>query len=188
MSMNSLRGLAVALLLAAAPASAQELTNHQIIGSLEKLAASAPEVDVGLLLQEVNANVGQGVATLPAWQSLAELPQFAVDIEFENDSVAIMPQSYRTIGVIADALHHPLLRHYKFLIVGHANATGGAEHNLELSMKRANAVMSALGTTFSIPAAHLAAIGVGQEWPLVATDPKSPANRRVQLINLGVAR
>ena len=177
--------LGAALLMGTGSAVAQQLTDRQIVGSLDQLAGDAPAVDVGLLLQEVNANVGQGVAQLPTWSLLAQLPQFAVDIEFENNSVAIMPESYRTIGLIADALHSPLLRHYKFLIVGHANATGGAEHNLDLSLKRANAIMVALETTFSVPAGHLAAIGVGQELPLDATNPKSAANRRVQLINLG---
>ncbi len=160
-----------------------------MIGSLGQLAQDAPAVDVGVLLQEVNANVGQGVAQLSdmsgclpnshSWPSISR---------FENNSVAIEPQSYRTIGLIADALHHPILRNYKFLIVGHTNATGAPDHNLELSLQRANAILVALSTTFSIPAGQLEAIGVGQEMPLDATNPKAPANRRVQLINLGIRK
>lgn len=169
-------------------AAAQQITDRQLIGSLDQLAGEAPAVDVGLLVQEVNANIGQGVSQLPNWSLLAQLPQFVVDIEFENNSVAIVPESYRTLGVIADALHNPLLRHYKFLIVGHTNATGKPDHNLDLSLQRANAIMVALATTFSVPSSHLAAIGVGQELPLDATNPKDPSNRRVQLINLGIAK
>ena len=107
--------LVPACFLGIASAGAQQITERQLIGSLDQMAASAPAVDVGLLIEEVNANVGRGVAALPNWSLLAQLPQFAVDIEFENDSIAIEPQSYRTIGVIADALHHPLLRHYRVL-------------------------------------------------------------------------
>ncbi|HEY5819175.1 MAG TPA: OmpA family protein [Mesorhizobium sp.] len=180
-------GLTLALLLAAGSAGAQQLSDKQLIASLGQVARTAPVVDVGLLVQEVNANVGKGVAALPNWSRLATLTQLAVEIDFENDSIAIEPASYRTIGLIADALHDPRLRHYKFLVVGHTNATGKAEHNLELSMKRANAIVAALTTTFSVPASHLLAVGVGQEMPLDATNPKAPANRRVQLINLGVA-
>ena len=181
-------GLSLAALLGVGAANAQQLTDRQLIGSLGQLAQDAPAVDVSVLLQEVNANVGKGVAQLPTWRLLAELPQLAVDIEFENNSVAIEPQSYRTIGLIADALHHPILRNYKFLIVGHTNATGAPDHNLELSLQRANAILVALSTTFSIPAGQLEAIGVGQEMPLDATNPKAPANRRVQLINLGIRK
>lgn len=179
--------LTLALVLAAGSAGAQQLSSKQLIASLGQVTQAAPVVDVGVLVQEINANVGKGVATLPTWSQLANLAQLAVEIDFENDSIAIEPKSYRTIGLIADALHDPRLRHYKFLVVGHTNATGKAEHNLELSMKRANAIMVALTTTFSVPANHLIAIGVGQEMPLDATNPKAAENRRVQLINLGVA-
>jgi outer membrane protein OmpA-like peptidoglycan-associated protein len=179
--------LALALLFAAGNAGAQQLSHKQLVASLGQVKHAAPVVDVGLLVQEVNANVGKGVVTLPNWSQLANLAQLAVEIDFENDSIAIAPASYRTIGLIADALHDPRLRHYKFLVVGHTNATGKAEHNLELSMKRADAIMIALTTTFSVPASHLIAIGVGQELPLDATTPKAAANRRVQLINLGLA-
>lgn len=174
--------------LAAAPAQAQQLSDRQIIQTLEQASATAPLVNFGLLVQELTSNVGKGVVDLPNWASLAQLPQLAVEINFENDSDAILPESYHTIGLIADALHNPRLRHLKFLVVGHANATGKAEHNLELSDKRANAIMVALTTTFAVPAGQLLAIGVGQELPLDKSDPKAAVNRRVQLINLGVAK
>lgn len=182
------RALSLALFLGVVPASAQQMSEHQLIGSLQQATAAAPAVDIGVLIQEINANSGKGIAELPAWHQLAQLPQFTLDIEFENNSVGIMPESYRTLGVIADALHHPLLRHYKFLIVGHTNATGTAAHNLELSAKRAEAILATLATTFSVPGNHLIAMGVGQELPLEETNPKDAANRRVQLVNLGIAQ
>ena len=183
-----LRGLALALFLATVPASAQQMTEHQLVGSLHQVTGTAPAVDVAVLIQELQSNPGQGIGQLPAWSRLAQLPQLAVDIEFENNAVAIVPESYRTLGVIADALHNPILQHQKFLIVGHTNATGKPEHNLELSSRRADAILEALATTFSVPANHLVAIGVGQELPLDATNPKAAANRRVQLINIGIAQ
>jgi outer membrane protein OmpA-like peptidoglycan-associated protein len=182
------RALAFALSLGIVPASAQQMSEHQLIGSLQQVSQTAPAVDIGVLVEEINANGGKGIAELPAWRRLAQLPQFTIDIEFENNSVGIMPESYRTLGVIADALHHPSLRYYKFLIVGHTNATGTAEHNLELSAKRADAILVTLATTFSVPSNRLIALGVGQDLPLEATDPKAAANRRVQLVNLGITQ
>ncbi|WP_442580551.1 OmpA family protein [Mesorhizobium sp. ASY16-5R] len=182
-----LAGLTLAVTVFAGSAEAQQLSDHQLIASLGKVEAAAPVVDLALLMQEADANVGKGVAGLPNWSKLAQLPQFAVEIDFENDSIAIEPKSYRTIGLIADALHHPQLRHYKFLVVGHTSATGSPQHNLQLSMKRADAIMVALATTFAVPANRLVAVGVGQELPLASTDPKAASNRRVQLINLGLA-
>lgn len=180
--------LALALMVAASSAGAQQLSDKQLISTLGQVSEAAPVVDVDLLIQEVNANVGQGVANLPNWSHLAQLAQLAVEIDFENNSVAIVPESYRTVGLIADALHDPRLRHYKFLVVGHTNATGKAQHNLELSLERANAIKVALATTFAVEPNRLIAIGVGQELPLDAANPKAAVNRRVQLINLGIAK
>ena len=182
------RGLAVALLLAAGGAGAQELSERQLVNTLAQVSRHGGAIDVGLLLEEVDANVGKGVATLPNWSMLASMPQFAIEINFENNSIAIEPRSYRAVGLMADALHHPILRHHKFLVVGHTNATGDHRHNLKLSADRAAAIVEALSTTFAVPASHLVAIGVGSELPVDTANPKAPVNRRVQLINIGMAQ
>ena len=179
--------LAIALLTGGS-AAAQQLDNRQIIQSLGQLGGEAPAVDLALLAQEVNANVGKGVVQLPNWSMLATLPQLAVEIDFENNSVAIEPKSYRTVGLIADALHNPQLLPYKILVVGHSSSTGNPQANLKLSAERANAIAKALTTTFAISPNRVTTIGVGQEWPIDPANPKSAANRRVQLINLGIAR
>jgi hypothetical protein len=56
--------LALALFLAAGSAGAQQLSDKQLIASLGQVSQAAPVVDVGLLVQEVNASVGQGVSRL----------------------------------------------------------------------------------------------------------------------------
>lgn len=53
---------------------------------------------------------------------------------------------------------------------------------------RADAIKEALATTFAISPNRLFAIGVGEEMPIDAADPKAAVNRRVQLINIGLAR
>ena len=181
-------GLAFALVIAAGSAGAQQLTDRQLINTLGQAAATAAAIDPALLAQEVEANLGKGLAGQPAWTQLAQLAQLAVEIDFENDSVAIEPASYRTIGLIADALHHPILLPYKFMIVGHSSSTGDAKHNLKLSQDRAVAIMEALSTTFAVAPNRLFAIGVGQEQPIDPANPKAAANRRVQLINIGRAK
>jgi outer membrane protein OmpA-like peptidoglycan-associated protein len=180
--------LAASLLLAPVTASAQELTGPQVVRTLNRLEAAAPAVDIAVLVEEAAASAGKGIAALPDWQKLAKLSQLIVEIDFENDSVAIEPKSYRTVGLIADALHHPNLRRYKFLVVGHTSSTGDAKHNLDLSQKRANAITEALSTTFAVAPDRLFAIGVGEEWPFHPGNPKAADNRRVQLVNLGLVK
>ncbi|TIM11619.1 MAG: OmpA family protein [Mesorhizobium sp.] len=181
--------LALTVLLAAAgDAGAQQLSEHQLVNTLGQVAEAASAVDVAMLAQELAANPGKGIASLPHWSQLATLPQFFVEINFENNSVAIEPGSYRTLGLIADALHHPLLLRYKFLVVGHTNATGDAKHNLDLSARRAEAIAEALGTTFSVAPNRLFSIGVGSEMPVDPAHPKAADNRRVQLLNIGLVK
>ncbi len=167
---------------------AQDLSDKQLVRTLGRVEGAAPAIDIAILVQEASASAGKGVASLPHWQNLSKLSQLIVEIDFENDSVAIEPKSYRTVGMIADALHHPNLQRYKFLVVGHSSSTGDAQHNLALSQKRANAITEALSTTFAIAPDRLFAVGVGQEWPLDPANPKAADNRRVQLINLGLVR
>ncbi|WP_183734000.1 MULTISPECIES: OmpA family protein [unclassified Rhizobium] len=179
---------AMCLVMATSVAFAQQLDNRQIISTLAQVRSAAPAVDVALLVEEAGANVGKGVAALPNWSKLSELSQLIVEIDFENNSTAIEPKSYRTVGLIADALHHPDLFRYKFLIVGHSSATGSAKHNLELSQKRADAINEALSTTFAVSPDRLFSVGAGEEWPIDPGHPESADNRRVQLINLGLLK
>jgi outer membrane protein OmpA-like peptidoglycan-associated protein len=183
---TSLRGTAagLALLFAAGTAWSAGVTEQQIIVGLQGPPV-AVAVDPQALIAEVNAHVGQGVANLPNWSKLSELTQFVVDIEFEFNSTAIVPSSYVTLGAIADALHHPLLARYKFLVVGHTDSKGAADYNLKLSLERAQAIVAALTTTFAVSPKRLFAVGVGEELPLDPGNPEGAVNRRVQLVNIG---
>lgn len=181
--LSLLAGLGVGL--SASLAAAQAVSEQRIVTSLGKLtSATPPIVDVELLRQEAMA--GGTMASLPNWSKVTKLPQMVVEIDFKNNSVMIEPGSYRTLGLIADALHHPNLWDYKFLIVGHTSATGSAEHNLDLSQRRAAAIQEILATTFAIAPERLFAVGVGESFPIEASKADAANNRRVQLFNLGL--
>lgn len=169
-------------------AAAQQVSHERIVTGLNKLTTAAPIIDIELLRQEALNGGGAEMSALPNWSKIEKLPQMVVEIDFENNSVAIEPKSYRTLGMIADAMHHPNLWAYKFLIIGHSSSTGGEKRNLELSEQRAAAIREALATTFAIDPGRLYAIGVGQYFPIPGSDSKSAANRRVQLVNLGLFR
>ena len=167
-------------------ALSQEVSQERIVKGLGKLTSAAPAIDLEILRQEAVNGGNKPMSALPNWSRIAKLPQMVVEINFENDSVAIQPQSYRTLGLLADALHHPNLWDYQFLVVGHASATGDDKHNLELSAQRAAAIKEALATTFAVDPQRLYAVGVGEHLPIAGTNADGSNNRRVQLINLGV--
>jgi hypothetical protein len=61
--------------------------------TLSQVTGVGAVVDIALLGEEATANVGKVVA-LPNWRKLTNLSQLIVEIDFENNSVAIEPKSY----------------------------------------------------------------------------------------------
>lgn len=186
-----LAGAAVcALAFSAVAASAQtELSRNQIINSLQG-AQKKVEVSASALQKAALENIqrypgANSPQTIPMYQQLASLRQFIIEITFDFDSARIRPESYESVGLIADALHTPYLQGQTFFIVGHTDAKGDRKYNLELSQRRAQAIREALVTTFQVPGSNLFAVGLGEEQLRDPANPEAAVNRRVQLINMG---
>jgi outer membrane protein OmpA-like peptidoglycan-associated protein len=86
----------------------------------------------------------------------------------------VRPDSYRTLGRIADTLYHPSLLGYKFLIVGHTPSGGRRDHNLTLSQRRADVIRDVLVNTFKVSPKRLQALGLGEEQLLDRAHPNAP--------------
>jgi OmpA-OmpF porin, OOP family len=118
---------------------------------------------------------------------LLKLPQFSAELQFDEDAAVIRPESYRTLGRIADTLSQPSLWAYKFLIVGHTISTGKRDYNLTLSQRRADVVRDILVSTFKISPKRLQSIGLGEEQMLDSAHPTAPVNQQFQLLTVGKA-
>lgn len=165
------------------------LSTGDIVDSLQRLETT-PDISAALLRQRALERIKSRQAETavnrePLSAQLEKLPQLTVEVTFNLDSAVIRPQSYRTIGLIADCLHHPYLSGYRFIVVGHTDATGRREYNLELSQKRADVIRQILITTFRIPPDRVQAVGLGEEQLRDSAKPDSAVNRRVQLITIG---
>ena len=75
----------------------------------------------------------------------------------------MQPESYQTVGRIADAMVYSSLLPYTFLIVGHIEASGRRENNAILSQRRADAIREILVNTFKISAKRIQSVGLGEE-------------------------
>lgn len=187
--------LAVALTLVLLSAGAHAQSNLTQGDILQGLAAAGPTAaEIGLNVDAMRADIHRRIqvegtenaaSPPPVLQALAKMPNLTVEIQFDFDSDWIRPESYRTIGLMADSLRHPVLLGFSFLIVGHTDAAGTREYNLGLSERRAQRVKFVLETTFGIDARRLLAVGFGEEQLRNTSDPKSASNRRVQLLNIG---
>lgn len=105
-------------------------------------------------------------------------------VNFATDSAEILPDSHALMSEIADViLRHPELRRIE--IQGHTDNRGGAQHNQELSQRRAEAVRDWL-VRAGVDPARLEARGYGQTQPLVPniTAANRARNRRVQFVIL----
>lgn len=165
------------------------LSRNEIINSLQGAQA---KVDISAddlrkqALEHIQKYPGDNsTEVLPLAAKLAQLRQFNVEVTFDFDSDRIRPESYETVGIIADALHTPYLMGQTFFVVGHTDAKGDREYNLKLSQRRADAIREALVTTFRVPAGMLEAVGLGEEQLRDPSKPDAEINRRVQLINVG---
>tara|TARA_R110002020_G_scaffold26960_2_gene87002 strand:- start:2940 stop:3518 length:579 start_codon:yes stop_codon:yes gene_type:complete len=184
---------AAALAVLSLPASAQTaLTRNEIINNLQNVEVRRTQITAEQLRQQALDNIrlhpGDDATTdMPFESELAKLRQFIIEITFDFDSSRIRPESYESLGLIADALHTVYLGGDRFLVIGHTDAKGAREYNLKLSQRRADAIVEALTTTFNVPANMVVPVGLGEEDLRDPANPYSEVNRRVQLINLGPA-
>ena len=177
-------GLSLGLSMMAAavpPAWSQEApTTEAMVSALSGLEAPA-DLDVAALRQEAAERIKKRIDMValkrpPLSRELRKLPHIDVDIQFNPDSPVIRPESYRTVGRIADALTNPALLSSTFLIVGRIDATGKRDANLALSQRRAEAIRDALVTTFRISSKRLLTLGLGEEQLLDPDHPKAAVN------------
>jgi OmpA-OmpF porin, OOP family len=177
----------VAFAISAARAQAPA-TRDDIINQLSRFD-SAPGIDVATLRQQVlersrSRSKADAQTRPPVAPELLKLPSFLAQIQFDVDTPIVRPESYPTLGRIADALVSAALLPYGFLIVGHAEATGKRENNAILSQRRADAIRDILVNTFKISSKRLQSVGLGEEQLLDAAHPTAAINEQVQILTV----
>jgi OmpA-OmpF porin, OOP family len=181
-------GLWIAML-PAPPARSQEgPTAEAMVGVLAGLETPS-DLEVPALRQQVTDRIKAKADAIALKRPLVapelnKLPHVNVDIQFNPDTPVIRPESYRTLGRIADALTNPALMSFTFLIVGRVEANGRRENNLALSQRRAEAIRDALLMTFKISSKRVLAVGLGEEQLQDANNPKAPVNQQAQIVTL----
>lgn len=183
-------GFALGLALLAGAAGAQTApTRDDIIGKLNHFE-EAGEVDLPALKQQVMERAKARIKNDPGpvnrpliAPDLAKLPAFNAQIQFDADTPIIQPESYQTVGRIADALVHASLLPYTFLIIGHVESSQKTrEANAILSQRRADAIRDVLVNTFKISTKRLQPIGLGEEQFLDRAKPTSAINGQLQIL------
>jgi outer membrane protein OmpA-like peptidoglycan-associated protein len=171
---------------AQAPVTADDMINR--LAGLE----TAPDLDIAALRQRALDRVKSKTEPVALKRprvapELLKLPQLLVEVQFDPDSAIVRPQSYQTLGLIADTLVRAAMLPYGFLIVGRTESAGKREYNLTLSQRRADSIRDVLVTTFKISPKRIQAIGLGEEQLQDANQPASLVNRQIQIVTIAKA-
>jgi len=195
-------GFAVAALLAAAPALAQEPKPQFTVEDLQKdFAKPQDETTVGktrgFSLAAPAASPtgpsapkaatrpapGKKVASVPRpSQAVAPTPPPSgrdLLITFANASTTLTPQARANAKVFAQAANTPQLQSARFAIDGHTNAVGGRDYNLNLSRARAQSLVDYLAS-LGVDRSRIDVTGYGFDRPINAANPRAAENRRVE--------
>lgn len=169
------------------------LNSTDLINSLQGVEQAGPAITAASLRRTAVESLSDPSRKIrlnraPLTDQLSKLAQLTIAVQFDHNSARIRPDSFQAVGLMADALYHPYLQGYRFLIVGHTDGTGTREYNLKLSQHRADAIREALINPFGIASSRVEAVGLGEEQLLNSANPGAAENRRVQLINVGPIR
>jgi outer membrane protein OmpA-like peptidoglycan-associated protein len=103
-------------------------------------------------------------------------------IYFEHDKANLKKESFEVLEQIKHLLE--LKQDLNLYVVGHTDDTGDQIHNLNLSRRRAEAVVVALTEKFNVAVSRLSAFGAGPYSPVASNHNESgkTKNRRVEIV------
>lgn len=174
--------------------------DHGIHYVSAKLARPEGHVYVSLLVDDQGGNFRPNVEMYVIEMKPMESELIAVDaaslandinrtghasvygIYFDTGKADVKPESDATLKEIAKLFQgDPMLKLY---VVGHTDNQGALDLNMELSRRRADAVLAALTTKYAVPAGRLRAYGSGPYAPVASNDNEDgrAKNRRVELV------
>jgi outer membrane protein OmpA-like peptidoglycan-associated protein len=183
----------LALLLVAAltgatvmPVSAEEMTAEDIAAKLtkKKLTRSLKKDTTGT---ELDAVLSRSIGVVERKKIVeitqqADLPRLDFTINFGFDSAEIDRASFGILDTLATALQGDALYNARFLINGHTDSKGSDDYNLDLSQRRADAVVQYLVSYHQLNATRLKAIGFGESALKDSYDGEAAVNRRVEIV------
>lgn len=173
--------IAAILALSAAPALAQTARSYTA-DEIEAFFSPALECPAGEVCVPKGRTravcIGTSSACAAEAQAAPDPGAFDMLITFDLGSDRLSAQAKENLAEFAKALQSGKLAGTRFNIDGHTDARGTDSFNLELSNRRAEAVVGYL-ETLGIERSRLVAKGHGESMPRVE-DPFADINRRVE--------
>jgi outer membrane protein OmpA-like peptidoglycan-associated protein len=145
-------------------------------GLAKKAVGSASDAARGKVQKEVNAKLlAEGRKNQCSFKTDTDQLAPGCDAKLKNLANALVEVKKRLkVAGVTD---------YKFEVSGHTDSTGKADHNKELSQKRAQVIAKEL-VARGVAGGEIVAVGMGSERPLVTPDntpAKKAKNRRYEI-------
>lgn len=183
-----LAGLSVALMLAAVPVAGQAQVRTRV-----HLDEGVPQ-SVDQMVDVLSRGGVAVVPTAPTGPSPAPAPAAPVgggweestlvmNINFAFGSSGLTPEASSTLNTVARAMNDPRLNGHSFVVEGHTDAVGSRTANYDLSVRRAQSVVSYLVRSGVSPS-RLLSVGYGEDRLLPHMHPNDGRNRRVEFGSL----
>ncbi|MBT4491097.1 MAG: S8 family serine peptidase [Rhodospirillaceae bacterium] len=118
---------------------------------------------------------------LPEHGGKPDRPSIDLDIRFAVNKASLLPSARTQLQALGQALGTAKLRDRKIEIAGHTDASGPADHNKALSIRRARMVADYLQREFQIDRNRLSVAGHGEERLKDPLDATGAVNRRVEI-------
>ncbi|MCX7284967.1 MAG: OmpA family protein [Novosphingobium sp.] len=106
-----------------------------------------------------------------------------LSINFASGSSAIAASSRTQAQMLLSALKSPATAANRFIVAGHTDSVGGREYNLELSKRRAEALVEFLVSN-GVDRSRLQPEGYGFDKPVPGLSAGAAANRRVEIVKI----
>lgn len=105
------------------------------------------------------------------------------DVLFQSGETQLLDEAMASLVEVVDLLQSEPDKNIR--IEGHTDSTGDSETNLEISERRANAVLDAL-VSLGVDPARFTSAGMGEDFPITSNDTEEgrSQNRRVDVILL----
>jgi outer membrane protein OmpA-like peptidoglycan-associated protein len=147
-------------------------------------ASSAAPRPANVISSPVRANARQGASATRyvARPGMARAPagHSNLAVGFVTGSAVLDQAGRAQAGKLLEALRSPSLADKKVLVAGHTDSVGSRAYNLDLSRRRAAALVDYLAQN-GVERTRLQARGFGFDQPLPGLSAKAAANRRVEI-------
>ncbi len=125
------------------------------------------------------------VGTIASTQPLGGPRSYDLYVTFPSGSAQLSYEARLKLRSLARALSDARLAGSRIRIAGHTDARGSDRMNMDLSLRRAEAVRRHLWLEYGIDASRLETVGFGERRLKDPSRPAAQINRRVEIINLG---